>query len=174
MWLWATGLKNAADVEDIHSKSGCRRCPDSADIFDFLQKNCLRMQKLSILEYAFLCILWIFMHYYAIFVTIFYHKGWLPRAKLRPLVKIRLARPIRGQDFRWSFFLFGPVWFTAMNYAFMALKWWLLLSIQFMNNTWTLLYVHFHWKKTECFRVAKTQNEWSFKAKNVTVGAEEQ
>jgi hypothetical protein len=49
----------------------------------------------------------------------------------------------------------------------------LLLSIQFMNNTWTLLYVHFHWKKTECFRVAKTQNEWSFKAKNVTVGAED-
>ena len=105
---------------------------------------------------------------------LFWQKGWLPRAKLRPLVKIRLARPIRGHDFRWSFFLFGPVWFTAMNYAFMALKWWLLLSIQFMNNTWTLLYVHFHWKKTECFRVAKTQNEWSFKAKNVTVGAEEQ
>ena len=30
-------------------------------------------------------------------------KGWLPRAKLRPLVEIKLARPIRGQDFRWSF-----------------------------------------------------------------------
>ena len=28
------------------------------------------------------------------------HKGWLPRAKLRPLVEIKLARPIRGQDFR--------------------------------------------------------------------------
>ena len=109
-----------------------------------------------------------------LFLVYCVHKGWLPRAKLRPLVKIRLARPIGGQHFRSSFFLFGPVWFTAMNYAFMALKWWLLLSIQFMNNTWTLLYVHFHWKKTECFRVAKTQNEWSFKAKNVTVGAEEQ
>ncbi len=33
-------------------------------------------------------------------------KGWLPRAKLRPLVKIRLARPIRGQHFRSSFFFF--------------------------------------------------------------------
>ena len=29
-------------------------------------------------------------------------KGWLPRAKLRPLVEIELARPIRGQDFRAS------------------------------------------------------------------------
>ena len=28
------------------------------------------------------------------------YKGWLPRAKLRPLVEIKLARPIRGQDFR--------------------------------------------------------------------------
>ena len=93
------------------------------------------------------------------FRNVFLYKGWLPRAKLRPLVKIRLARPIRGQDFRWSFFLFGPVWFTAMNYAFMALKWWLLLSIQFMNNTWTLLYVHFHWKKDWMFQSTQ-DTEW--------------
>ena len=84
-----------------------------------------------------------------------YHKGWLPRAKLRPLVKIRLARPIRGQHFRSSFFSF----WSGLIYWY---QWGLLLRILFMNNAWTLLYLHFHWKKTECFRVRKT---WNVKVK---------
>ena len=32
-----------------------------------------------------------------------FHKGWLASAKLRSLVEIILARPIRGQDFKFSF-----------------------------------------------------------------------
>ena len=87
--------------------------------------------------------------------TAVYYKGWLPRAKLRPLVKIRLARPIRGQHFRSSFFSF----WSGLIYWY---QWGLLLRIQFVNNAWTLLYLHFHWKKTECFRVRKT---WNVKVK---------
>ena len=73
----------------FHSKSGCRWCPDSADNFNFPQEYCLRMRKLSILQYAFLCtsmhfytFLCIFMYFYAFlcifccnsctFVTIFF------------------------------------------------------------------------------------------------------
>ena len=32
-----------------------------------------------------------------------FNKGWLASAKLRSLVEIILARPIRGQDFNFSF-----------------------------------------------------------------------
>ena len=32
----------------------------------------------------------------------FIYKGWLQTVKLRPLVKIKLARPIRSQYFRFS------------------------------------------------------------------------
>ena len=40
-------------------------------------------------------------------ISSFCQKGWLPRAKLRPLVEVVWARPIRSQDFIWPVQSFG-------------------------------------------------------------------
>ena len=49
----------------IHSKSGFRWFPETADNFNFPQKHCLRKQRLSILLYAFSCFFMHLKYFYA-------------------------------------------------------------------------------------------------------------
>ena len=106
-------------------------------------------------------------------------KGWLPRAKLRPLVEVLWARPIRSQDFRW------PVqWYLYQSLMPKHVKHELShhLTQQETDQVWYYWHQSCFWssdvnifiedptykhsdnsstagKKTDCFRVATQCNE---------------
>ena len=49
-------------------------------------------------------------------------KGLAAQSKAEAIGQNKISSANQRPGFQMIFFLFGPVWFTAMNYAFMALK----------------------------------------------------